>query len=133
MWRLNRELEFIPNDETLVERRANNKALTRPELSVLNCYVKVQLKESLADDALANDHYMAQFVEKSFPPVMRQHYKKPIYHHILRQEIIATQLANDMVDNYGGLLSISALMESTGEKCGDGCHGLRRCKGRVSI
>ena len=45
--KLNRQLEFLPDEETLAERRASGKGLTRPELSVLTCYVKSQLKEQL--------------------------------------------------------------------------------------
>jgi len=35
--RLDRALEFIPSDQELLNRRAENSALTRPELAFVNC------------------------------------------------------------------------------------------------
>ncbi len=112
--RLNRELEYIPTDDELVERVANGQSLTRPELAVLNCYVKGQLKEELAVDAVANNEYLSSWVEKAFPQQLLKKYKDKIHSHILRKEIIATQLANDMVDNMG-ITFYQRLIESTGE------------------
>lgn len=112
--RLNRNLEFIPSDEELVERAANGQSLTRPELAVLNCYVKSQLKEELAVDEIADNPYLSSWVEKAFPKQLLKKYKAKIHQHILRKEIIATQLANDMVDNMG-ITFFQRLMEATGE------------------
>ncbi len=112
--RLNRDLEFIPSDEEILERVASGEGLTRPELAVLNCYVKVQLKEELAVDSIASNPYIASWVEKAFPKQLFKKYKNQIHQHILRKEIIATQLANDMVDNMG-ITFCHRLVESTGE------------------
>lgn len=112
--RLNRELEFIPSDQELLDRRAENKTLTRPELALLNCYVKVELKELLAVDEIADNTYLASWVEKAFPQKLLKKYKHGIHNHNLRKEIIATQLANDMVDNMG-ITFCNRMMESTGE------------------
>lgn len=112
--RLNRELEFIPSDQELVDRTADRHALTRPELSVLNCYVKVELKELLAVDEIADNTYLSAWVEKAFPPKLLAKYKHNIHNHILRKEIVATQLANDMVNNMG-MTFCHRMMESTGE------------------
>jgi glutamate dehydrogenase len=112
--RLNRELEFIPSDQELLDRMADQQSLTRPELSVLNCYVKVQLKEMLAVDEIADNPYLASWVEKAFPEKLVNKYKHHIHSHILRKEIIATQLANDIVNNMG-ITFCHRLMESTGE------------------
>ena len=116
--RLNRALEFIPSDDELSERAAEGESLTRPELAVLNCYVKVQLKEALAVNDIANNNYLSSWVEKAFPKQLLKKYKQRIHDHILRKEIIATQLANDMVDNMG-ITFCHRLMESTGESAAD--------------
>lgn len=113
--RLDRQLESLPDDETLVERQANGQSLTRPELSVLVSYAKVQLKEALASKALAEDAYAARALENSFPPILVEKYPKAVYAHRLRREIIATQVANDMVDNMG-ITFFHRLAESTGAK-----------------
>ena len=112
---LNRELEFIPTDDELLERKASGKGLTRPELSVLNCYVKVLLKEQLNTDEVANNPYLIHLLERAFPQKLVSKYTKYIHNHILKKEIIATQLANDMVNNMG-ITFCHRLMESTGEE-----------------
>ena len=112
--RLNRALEYIPSDDEIVERIAKGKTLTRPELSVLTSYVKVMLKEELAVDSIAGNAYLAQSVEKEFPKRLQKKYKNSIDKHILRKEIVATQIANDMV-NTMGITFCSRLMETTGD------------------
>ncbi|MAZ87091.1 MAG: NAD-glutamate dehydrogenase [Cellvibrionaceae bacterium] len=111
--RLDRELEFLPEDEEIVERQQQGKSLSRPELSVLISYAKVQLKESLADESLTNDEYMAKAVECAFPPALRTKYREQIYSHRLRKEIVATQVANDMI-NHMGINFSHRLVEATG-------------------
>lgn len=110
---LDRELEFIPEDDELAERQQQGKSLTRPELSVLISYAKVQLKEVLADEQLTDDVYMVQSVESAFPPELRTRYREQIYDHRLRKEIVSTQVANDMI-NHMGINFSHRLAESTG-------------------
>ncbi len=111
--RLDRSLEFIPTDEELLERQALGKSLTRPELSVLISYAKVMLKEELANPEVHADDYMAASVELAFPAVLRDRFKDTLYKHSLREEIVATQIANDMVNNMGINFCLR-LMEATG-------------------
>lgn len=111
--RLDRQLEFLPDDEALHERQAKGLALTRPELAVLMAYVKAALKEELANDELANDSYLAKALERPFPEILVRRYPKALAGHRLRREIIATQLANDMV-NHMGITYSQRLMASTG-------------------
>lgn len=112
--RLNRQLEFLPSDEMLAERRANqNRGFTRPELSVLISYVKSQLKEEFVDDAIADDPYMYSAIETAFPTRLRAEFSEGIASHRLRREIIATQLANDLVNNMG-ITFVERMGQSTG-------------------
>ncbi len=113
--RLNRALEFLPPDDVLVERQSQGKSLTRPELSVLVSYAKVQLKEELAVPEITEDVFIARLVETAFPLAVRERYSEQMYNHRLRAEIIATQLANDMV-NIMGINFCQRQMESTGAK-----------------
>ncbi len=110
---LDRALEFLPDDETLMERRSQGLAMTRPELSILISYVKVMLKDALATDEIGDDPYLAKAVENIFPQKIREHYSQQMYEHRLRKEIIATQLANDLVNNMG-ISFCHRIMESTG-------------------
>jgi len=111
--RLNRKLEFIPNEEVLKERQAISIGLARPELSVLLSYSKVMLKEKLVASSLPDDAYIMKSVERPFPARLVEKYKNPIYEHRLKREIVATQVANDVVNNMG-ITFCHRLSESVG-------------------
>ena len=110
---LNRSLEFLPSDDELVEREAQDKLLTRPELSVLMSCLKGSLKERLIDSDIAENAYMAQAVEWAFPTALQKKYKQQISQHRLHKEIIATQIANHMV-NRMGITFLDRMTLSTG-------------------
>lgn len=116
--RLNRKLEFLPSDENLLERQTQGKGLTRPELAILISYAKAVLKEDLAQAAIADDDYMAAFIETAFPQKISQLFPMALRNHRLRHEIVATQIANDMV-NTMGISFAQRLMESTGASVDD--------------
>ncbi|MFB9134181.1 NAD-glutamate dehydrogenase [Vibrio olivae] len=110
---LDRVLEYIPDDETLLEREKLGQGLTRPELSVLVAYGKMVLKEQLVDDEIANDEYHCQQLGHYFPTELRRNYLQGMENHPLRAEIIATALANQMV-NEMGCNFVTRLQEETG-------------------
>jgi glutamate dehydrogenase len=116
--KLNRELEFLPSDDLISERKGNGFGLTRPELAVLISYVKGDLKELLAVDELANDQFIAEIVETEFPAAMKKKFGKAMHEHRLKKEIVATQVANDMI-NYMGITFFNRLHESTGASAVD--------------
>lgn len=116
--RLNRKLEFLPGDDVLLERQAHGKGLTRPELAILISYAKAVLKEDLTVSDIADDEYIANFIEGAFPQKLCQLYPQVMRKHKLRREIVATQIANDLVNNMG-ITFAQRLKESTGAKTGD--------------
>ncbi len=99
--RLNRELEFMPSDEALGDRKAQGKTLTRPELSILVSYSKAILKEQLIDSDLGLDPHLANAVKTAFPPRLLEEYEEEILDHQLKREIMCTQIANDLVNRMG--------------------------------
>jgi len=111
--KLNRSLEFLPDDETLGERKLARKGLTRPELSVMISYVKGDLKQTLIDSSLPDDPLLAGEMYKVFPKELNKKFHKELGEHQLRREIIATQIANDMV-NHMGITFVERLSQSTG-------------------
>ena len=111
--RLDRALEFLPEDSDLVDRLGNGASLCRPELSVLISYAKVQLKEELAISDIAEDKYCALSLFDVFPQQLLDKYKVEIGEHKLRREIIATQLANDFINSLG-ITALHRLTETTG-------------------
>ena len=110
---LDRGLEYIPDDETLLEREKQGQGLTRPELSVLVAYGKMVLKEDLVSDDIANDEFHARQLMQYFPTALRRNYSQHMDNHPLRAEIIATALANQMV-NEMGCNFVTRLQEETG-------------------
>ncbi|ACE86291.1 NAD-glutamate dehydrogenase [Cellvibrio japonicus] len=111
--RLNRALEFLPEDDALLERQAKGTGLTRPELALLISYAKALLKDELSHSDLAEDNYLVTFVDSAFPAVIGEGYREVMHQHPLRREILATQLANDMVNTMGISFALR-LQESTG-------------------
>lgn len=97
---LSRRLEALPSDETIAERRAQGLGLTRPELAVLLSASKSHLKMALIDSLAASD-VAPGWLARSFPSAMVQEFGDALAEHPLRSAIIATQLANDMVNRLG--------------------------------
>jgi glutamate dehydrogenase len=111
--KLDRQLEFLPDDKELAERKNSGQGLTRPELSVLMAYSKITLKEQILASSLPEDPSIATVIETAFPKSLVQDFKEHIYAHSLRREIIATQLSNEIV-NMMGITFIRRVIEETG-------------------
>ncbi|MFL5115409.1 MAG: NAD-glutamate dehydrogenase domain-containing protein, partial [Microvirga sp.] len=111
--RLDRSVEYLPDDMALTERMARNEALTRPEIAVLLAYAKLALYDALLDSGVPDDPYLGRELERYFPMELRQRFPDAIASHRLRREIIATQLSNAIV-NRGGPTIITRLVDQTG-------------------
>ncbi|MGO2088706.1 MAG: NAD-glutamate dehydrogenase [Oceanisphaera sp.] len=99
--KLNRQLEFLPSDEEIAERMAAGQGLTRPELAILMAYGKMVLKEMLNISELTDNDYIARLLPMSMPKKLVDECGDALTHHPLRSEIIATRLANMMVNDMG--------------------------------
>lgn len=99
--KINRALEFLPDDNELLERRAAGIGLTRPELSILFAYSKNILKSKIKKSSLAKDPYLSQYVSHAFPKPLRRRFATQMKEHYLAKEIIATQLSNQLVSMMG--------------------------------
>ncbi|UVF19917.1 NAD-glutamate dehydrogenase [Microvirga terrae] len=111
--RLNRAVEYLPDDSTLTERGRRGEALTRPELAVLLAYAKLSLHDELLESPVPDDPYLGKELERYFPAEMRERFPDAIASHRLRREIIATQLANAII-NRGGPTMVARLVDQTG-------------------
>ncbi|MFT4047959.1 MAG: NAD-glutamate dehydrogenase [Solimonas sp.] len=98
---LNRAVEFLPDDEALKERRARNKGLTRPELAVLLSYSKISLFDSVLQSDVPDDAFFDRDLLSYFPRALVAQYRGPLLAHRLRREIIATILANAVINRMG--------------------------------
>ena len=65
--KLDRAIEFLPDNEALTERVGAGQSLTRPELSLLISYSKSDLKEALIDSEVIDETYMSSELHTSFP------------------------------------------------------------------
>src|SRR5690606_9943470 len=99
--RLDRRIEFLPDDAELDARAAAGRGLTRPELAVLLAYAKLTLFDDLMDSAALADPYLADELFRYFPEALHQRYPEAVEQHRLKREVIATVLANAMI-NRGG-------------------------------
>ncbi len=108
---LDRELEFLPDDEELQARQNAQQGLTRPELAVLMAYSKMHVHNALLEEQqLITDNYFTKYLLSAFPEVLAQNYHQAIISHPLAKQIIATSIANEIF-NRGG---IHAVREQTG-------------------
>src|SRR5262249_45919484 len=95
---LNRKVEFLPDDKTIVDRRTAGSGLTSPELAVLLSYPKIYIKNEILKSDLPEDPYFAQMMETAFPASINKLYPRAGQEHRLRREIIATQLSSRVVN-----------------------------------
>jgi glutamate dehydrogenase len=110
---LRRELEFLPSDETIAERQQDHLGLVAPELAVLMAYAKINLHAELLGSNLPEDPYLARDLERYFPAPLPERFGVQMRSHRLRREIIATVVANQLVDRAGTSFAFR-LREETG-------------------
>ncbi|HSJ09048.1 MAG TPA: NAD-glutamate dehydrogenase domain-containing protein, partial [Longimicrobiales bacterium] len=112
---IERTAEALATLEDLRERHAIGRSLTRPELSVLLAYAKLTLKPALVADVVLDDPAMNDYLVDYFPAAAVETVgPAALAGHRLRREIIATQLANEMVDLMG-VTFVHRVMRDTGE------------------
>jgi glutamate dehydrogenase len=109
--RLDRRVEGLESSEVLLRRVADNRGLTRPELSVLLSLSKISLQNAaeplkLADDPLLQDQLLA-----AFPEAMQEAHREAILAHRLRHEILATKVANRFVNRLGPNIALDVTEE----------------------
>ena len=110
---LNRVIEYLPNEEEIEERKRNGKGLTRPEISVLVSYAKIDLTQDLLKTDIPDSKAVEDWVTHYFPKALRENYKKEIISHQLKREIIATMLANGIINRMGPTFVLGRM-----DKCG---------------
>jgi glutamate dehydrogenase len=116
--RLDRAIEFLPDDEELADRVASGKGFTRPELSILLAYSKMGLFEELIASDLPDDPAMNADLRLYFPTALRDRYAEVIGRHRLRREIVATMVTNGMVNRVGPSF-VHEVREKTGMPADD--------------
>jgi glutamate dehydrogenase len=110
---LHRGIEFLPSEQAINERKIAKLGFTAPELAVIMAYCKIHLYAELLDSDLPEDEYLSHDLERYFPAPLPERYGRTMRGHRLRREIIATVVANQLVDRAGTTFAFR-LGEETG-------------------
>ena len=98
---LDRKLEFLPDEAEIEDRRSRKQGLTRPELAVVLSYAKIELYNGLIDSDASLVEFLQIDPQRYFPDILRRRYADLIPGHRLSREILATLVANDIVNRMG--------------------------------
>jgi glutamate dehydrogenase len=115
---LDRGVEFLPGDADIAERRAKKMGLTRPELAVMLAYAKLTLFGDLLSSEVPDDPYLARELGRYFPQPLSERFPQAVQNHRLRREIIATMLANSII-NRGGPSFVARIADETGAEAAE--------------
>ncbi len=99
--RLDRKVEGLTTSEELLRRGQDKRGLTRPELAVVLSVSKMALQDAAEELDLAGDKLLEPELFAAFPKAMRKAHADAIRNHRLRNEIIATRVANRLVNRLG--------------------------------
>jgi glutamate dehydrogenase len=115
---LDRQIEYLPSDGEIAERKSRRIGLTRPELSVLLSYSKIVLFQQLLESDVPEDAYLSKELVRYFPVPLQKKYAKAMEQHRLKREIIATAVTNSMVNRMGATFTLR-MTEDTGRSPGE--------------
>ncbi len=110
---LDRDLECLPSNEQLRERVQAGKGLTTPELAVLAAYAKIELARELTEGGLSDDPWFWQTLQDYFPRQVTERFGEHLSTHPLIRQIVATVVANDMINMGGTAFAFRAMEETT--------------------
>ncbi len=111
---LDRQIEFLPSEAELAERKARHQGMTRPELSVLLSYSKLKLFEQLLHSDVPEDPFLSKELVRYFPAPLQAKYTEHMQRHRLKREIIATAVTNSMVNRMDATF-VLRMQEDTGQ------------------
>ena len=98
--RLDRALEGLPDATAIAVLREAGLGLTRPELAVLLAYGKLDLFDTAIAGSGPDDPFFLKTLKAYFPSALHV-FSREMRRHRLRREIIATVLANEIVNLCG--------------------------------
>ena len=115
---LDRQIEFLPTDAELADRKARGVGLTRPELAVLLSYSKLVAYQQLLASDVPEDPYLSKELSRYFPGPLQRQYVEAMEHHRLKREIIATAVTNSTINRMGATFLLR-MQEDTGRTPGE--------------
>src|SRR5690606_36246087 len=115
---LDRELEFLPSEKALADRRQHKLGLTGPEFAVLLAYTKLTVDSELLASDLPDDPHLESWLVSYFPSALRERFRAEMREHPLRRGIISTCVTNALV-SHSGTTFVFRLAEETGASVPD--------------
>ncbi len=98
---LDRATEGLADAETFIRRAAEGAGFTRPELAVLLSSAKLALQDAIEASELPDASPLESNLVAMFPRPMQERFGPQIRAHQLRRELVATDLANRIVNRLG--------------------------------
>ena len=123
--RLDRAVEFLPDPAAMRARGLARQYLTRPELSVLLAYAKIDLTDEILDSDLPDDPLLEGELLRYFPTTLQQKFEPQLRSHRLRREIATLQVVNSLVNRCGPTF-VRTVGQRTGAPAADDRPRLRR-------
>ncbi len=111
---LDRQVENLPSDAELTERKTRGQGLTRPELAILLSYDKIRLYQQLLASDVPEDPYLSKELVRYFPLPLHEKYAANMQRHRLKREIIATVVTNSTINRMGATFMMR-MQEDTGQ------------------
>jgi glutamate dehydrogenase len=115
---LDRQIEYLPSDAEIAERKARGIGLTRPELAVLLSYSKLVAFQQMLDSDVPEDPYLSKELVRYFPEPLQKKYAKAMEQHRLKREIIATAVTNSTINRMGATFLLR-MQEDSGRTPGE--------------
>ncbi|MHB1496533.1 MAG: NAD-glutamate dehydrogenase domain-containing protein, partial [Acidimicrobiales bacterium] len=112
---LDPEVESLPGAEELARRRSAGAGLSRPELAVVLAHARSELARSIVASPLVAEACLLPLARLYVPEPLRARFGDLLTEHPLFPEIVASQLANEVIARMGGLWAHEVARE-------DGCE-----------
>ncbi len=104
----------IPKNKEITTILSPSGAIVRPILGILLSYAKIFLKQVVLNSSLMEEPFLEHYLYKYFPKRFITSFENELLTHPLRKEIIATTVANIVIDNAG--VGFIADFEELGEE-----------------
>ncbi|WP_433609760.1 NAD-glutamate dehydrogenase domain-containing protein [Prescottella agglutinans] len=98
---LDRTRAVLPGTRDLLLRTEAGLGLTRPEIATLLAHSKNTVRDDLLGSGVPDEPIFARLLVDYFPPSFHDRFPDRIRGHRLRREIIATQIADQLINHVG--------------------------------
>ncbi len=86
--KIDRNLEFLPDDKSLLDRKLIGQGLGRPGIAVLMCYSKTILKEQILASNVPEESFMSNILINSFPKPLQERFAKQMQDHPSEEKLL---------------------------------------------